>query len=326
MRLLSADSPSISEVLPRHRKTSPLPPVPVVEEPATPEKDRFEDSDPVLLSYDEIPEWYQDNEYIRHGYRPVSNSTHACFASWLYLHNETVNIYSHLIPAVFFLAGEGLFYQYLQARYPDATLGDHAVFAFFLLTAVICLGMSATYHTLMNHSLHVSDLWLRLDYVGIIVLTLGDFVSGIYMVFYCEPLLRRIYWGMIITLSCITIVILLNPKFQGPRWRTFRVCTFVGTGLSGFAPLIHGISVFGFAKMMEQSGMPYYLGEGALLILGALFYTMRIPESLRPGKFDIFGCSHQIFHILVVLATAVQLIGILSAFDYNYRHRECRHS
>lgn len=69
-------------------------------------------------------------------------------------------------------------------------------------------------------------------------------------------------------------MILVNPRFQGPRWRTFRVCTFVGTGLSGFAPLIHGISVFGFAKMMVQSGMPYYLGEGGLLILGALFYTV----------------------------------------------------
>ncbi|GLB07713.1 hypothetical protein AtubIFM57258_003074 [Aspergillus tubingensis] len=319
-----ADSPSITETIPRQRKPSPLPPGAIAEEPATPEKVLFDDGTPILVSYDEIPEWYQDNEFIRHGYRPVSNSTHACFASWLYLHNETVNIYSHLVPAVFFLASEGMFYQYLQVKYPEATLSDHAIFAFFLLTAVICLGLSTTYHTLMNHSLQVSELWLRLDFVGIIVLTLGDFVSGIYMVFYCEPLLRRIYWGMIISLSCITIMILVNPKFQGPRWRTFRVCTFVGTGLSGFAPLIHGISIYGFAQMMVQSGMPYYLGEGGLLILGALFYTMRMPESIKPGRFDIFGCSHQIFHVLVVLATVVQLVGILSAFDYNYNHSECR--
>ena len=40
-----------------------------------------------------------------------------------------------------------------------------------------------------------------------------------------------------------------------------------------------------------------------------------MPESLKPGRFDFFGCSHQIFHILVVLATAVHLVGILSAFD-----------
>jgi adiponectin receptor len=80
----------------------------------------------------------------------------------------------------------------------------------------------------------------------------------------------------IITLSLISIYLLLNPKFQGPRWRTFRVCTFVGTGLSGLAPLIHGIKIFGFSQMEKQSGIAYYLGEGLLLILGALFYTVSI--------------------------------------------------
>ena len=57
--------------------------------------------------------------------------------------------------------------------------------------------MSATYHTLMNYSMRVSDLWLRLDFVGIIALTLGVFVSGIYMVFYCESTLKKMYWAMV---------------------------------------------------------------------------------------------------------------------------------
>jgi len=150
-----------------------------------------------LLPYDDIPVWYQDNAYIRHGYRPVSNSTRASFASWLYLHNETINIYSHLLPGMLFLAGEGVMCSYTHALYPNATAVDHFVFAFFLLTAVICLGFSATYHTLSNHSVHISGLWLRLDFAGIIVLTLGDFLSGILMIFYCESILQRIYCGMV---------------------------------------------------------------------------------------------------------------------------------
>jgi len=50
---------------------------------------------------------------------------------------------------------------------------------------------------LMNHSQQVSLLWLRLDFVGIVVLTLGDFVSGIYLVFYCEFTLQKLYWSMV---------------------------------------------------------------------------------------------------------------------------------
>ena len=103
------------------------------------------------------------------------------------------------------------------------------------------------------------------------------------------------------------------------------------------------MKLFGFSQMVKQSGMPYYLGEGLVLLLGAFFYTVRyylqifaceqlltrnqqtrIPESFKPGRFDTFGCSHQIFHVLVVLATAIQLVGILTAFDYNYHHRTCQ--
>ncbi|KAK3901663.1 hemolysin-III channel protein Izh2 [Staphylotrichum tortipilum] len=278
---------------------------------------------PHLLSYDDLPPWYQDNPYLRHGYRPVSHSFRASLRSWLYLHNESVNIYSHLVPAILFLLGEAYVLAYLAARYPDVTAADHGIFAFFLLTAAVCLGLSAAYHTLMNHSEEVEGTWLRTDLMGIVVLIVGDFVSGVYMVFWCERVKRGVYWGVILTLGAITIVILLSPKFRGPKWRTFRVLTFVTTGLSGFAPLAHGIQMFGFAQMMRQSGMPYYLAEGALLALGAVIYATRFPESLSPGTFDLYGSSHQLFHVLVVLATVVQLVGILSAFGYNHDHRMC---
>lgn len=234
-----------------------------------------------------------------------------------------MNIYSHLIPAVVFLLGEWYILEYLTSRYSDITGTDFFIFTFFLLTAVLCLGLSATYHTLMNHSSEVEQLWLRFDLVGIVILTLGDFVSGIYMVFWCEPLQRKIYWSMIGVLGSLTIFIMINPYFQGKKFRVFRTLAFVGTGLSGFAPLIHGIKMFGFSQMMKQSGMPYYLAEGGFLLLGALIYVTKFPESSYPGKFDIYGSSHQLFHILVVFATVTQLIGILNSFDYNYVNRKC---
>ncbi|KAL7902405.1 mPR-like GPCR protein [Trichoderma sp. SZMC 28014] len=277
----------------------------------------------VLLPIGQLPSWHQDNKFILHGYRPISGSARLSFRSWSYIHNESVNIYSHLIPAVVFLLGEWYILQYLTSRYSHITGVDIFIISFFLLTAVICLGLSTTYHTLMNHSREVDQFWLRFDLVGIVVLTLGDFVSGIYMIFWCEPLERRIYWSMIGVLGSITIFIMVNPYFQGKKFRAFRVLAFVGTGLSGFAPLIHGITMFGWSQMMKQSGMPYYLAEAVFLLSGALVYVTRFPESRFPGKFDIYGSSHQLFHILVVFATVAQLIGILVAFDYNYANRTC---
>lgn len=71
---------------------------------------------------------------------------------------------------------------------------------------------------------------------------------------------------------------MLNPKFKGKEFRVFRALAFVGTGLSGFAPLIHGIVMFGWAQMMKQSGLPYYLAEAGCLLLGALIYVVS-PQS-----------------------------------------------
>lgn len=150
-----------------------------------------------LLAFEELPEWHQDNEFILHGYRPISGSAKVSFHSWSYIHNESVNIFSHLIPAVAFLLGEWYILEYLTSRYSNVTGTDFFIFTFFLLTAVVCLGLSATYHTLTNHSSEVEQLFLRFDLVGIVILTLGDFVSGIYMVFWCEPLQRKIYWSMV---------------------------------------------------------------------------------------------------------------------------------
>ncbi|KAL7946831.1 mPR-typeG-protein-coupled receptor [Trichoderma barbatum] len=315
---------------PRLRLSSPQPPVARRERGNDSLSPRFLGSTSragkarkVLLSFDELPKWHQDNEFILHGYRPISGSNQASFRSWSYIHNESVNIYSHLIPAIVFLLGEWYIREYLTIRYSNVTGADFFIFTFFLLTAIICLGLSTTYHTLMNHSSDVEQLWLRFDLVGIVILTLGDFVSGIYMVFWCEPLQRKIYWSMIGILGSLTIFIMLNPNFQGKKFRVFRALAFVGTGLSGFAPLIHGVKMFGFSQMMKQSGMPYYLIEGGFLMLGALIYVTKFPESRYPGQFDIYGSSHQLFHILVVFATVTQLIGILDAFDYNYVNRKC---
>ncbi|PYH81381.1 hemolysin-III channel protein Izh2 [Aspergillus uvarum CBS 121591] len=271
-----------------------------------------------LLSYSEIPEWYQDNKFIHNGYRSVSKSSYICFLSLVPLHNETINIYSHLIPGTLFLAAEILIYNYIHTYYPKATIADYLIFAFFLLTASICLLISVIYHTLINHSKNISNLWLHLNYVGIAILMLGDFISGINMVFYNEPTLKWRYWALIVFLDLSIILTLLHSKFQGPCWCTFCVGIFISIGLSACAPLIHGTIIIGFRPMIKQAGMLYYLAEGFILLLGALFYTTKIPESRRPGKFDIFGSSHQIFHVLVVLATVLQMLGILSSFHYNY--------
>lgn len=149
-----------------------------------------------LQRYHEIPACYQDNGFILSGCRPVTYSIRRCFGSLLFVHNETVNIYSHLVPAVTTSAAVLLGDTALVARYPLASGEDRLILAIYLVMVVTCFGLSASYHTLMKHSAGYSDLWGRIDDCGIMVLILGDFLTGIYVGFYCEPSMQKAYWAM----------------------------------------------------------------------------------------------------------------------------------
>lgn len=276
------------------------------------------------LIFEDVPEWLQENPYIRSGYRRPLYSTFSCIRSCTTLHNETLNIYTHLIPAIV-LAVLQVFVQWkITEDFPEASNLDRFVIGANLIAAVVTFGLSASYHTLISHSPTISSLWLRIDYAGILTLILGSFFSGIYMGFYCQPGPRRMYWTMIVALSLITATIQLHPKTQRFEYRSLKAYAFVATALTGFAPIGHGLYLYGWQEMWVRSGMPYYFLEGILYGTGAVFFITRFPECWRPGRFDIWWSSHQIFHIFVVIAAATHMYGVWQAFAWNYTNsRTC---
>lgn len=44
----------------------------------------------------------------------------------------------------------------------------------------------------------------------------------------------------------------------------------------------------------------------------------KVPERFAPGRFDVWGSSHQIFHVCVLLGAASHLTGAIKGFDYNH--------
>ena len=170
-------------------------------------KDMKEDSDTTLtglatksnltVHWNDIPSWMQDNHYIHSGYRPPSNSYHGSLVSIFTAHNETVNVWTHLLGAVVAAFTSVVLHTTIRPRFQLATPEDVLVFSCFFLGATACLGMSATFHTISNHSHAVAKFGNRLDYMGIVFLIWGSFVPSIYYGFYAEPALIRLYWSMV---------------------------------------------------------------------------------------------------------------------------------
>ena len=182
-----------------------------------------------LLSWNDLPSWQRDNHYIISGYRPPSNSYLQSVGSSLFqLHNETVNVYTHFVGAVIALGLAVYFYSnrfWLEAariRYATATPGDVAVLSCFFIGAAGCLGMSATFHAISNHSPSVAAFGNRLDYLGIVLLIWGSFVPTLYYAFKPEEwYLVRYYWSMVsspdlsfLIMKCIAHLTATVPFFK----------------------------------------------------------------------------------------------------------------
>lgn len=169
----------------------------------------------------------------------------------------------------------------------------------FLGGAMFCLLASSTCHLLSCHSRRLAYIMLRIDYAGIAALISTSFYPPVYYSFMCNPFFCNIYLSFITILGIAMIAVSLFPVFQSPEFRVIRASLFFGMGVSGVIPVLHKLIVFWHRpEALHTTG--YEILMGLLYGLGALVYATRIPERWMPGKFDIAGHSHQLFHVLVV--------------------------
>lgn len=178
------------------------------------------------------------------------------------------------------------------------------------------------FHTVCCHSPFVSKLFSKLDYCGISLLITSSGIPWLYYAFYCHMQPKRIYLTAICILGIATVLVTMIDSFSTPQWRPYRAGLFAVFGLGGIVPALHHLFLeetlhismrsFGWLSLM-----------GALYIVGALLYVLRIPERFFPGKFDIWLHSHQLFHVLVIAAALVHLYGILELAFHRLSNTKC---
>ncbi|TVU50055.1 hypothetical protein EJB05_01410 [Eragrostis curvula] len=345
-----------------------------------------------LIRYDELPEWLKDNEFI-HGYYRCEWPMKETLLSIFSIHNETLNVWSHLVGFLLFLcltiftamviprdgssrsssigswgdlmgmanmtvalrhdalaaclllppsaAAAGLSEDDQQICPPNTTSSlsrhHHAIqiqdqddgaalvaalaatsdpvtrwplFA-YLGGAMVCLLTSSACHLLLCHSERAAYLTLRLDYAGIAALIVASFYPLAYYTFLCAPATQRLYMSLITALGAAAAAFSLVPAFQAPALRPLRAALFSAMGASGVVPIAHKLVVYGGTAPGAVASAWYEALMGAMYGLGAAVYAARVPERWAPGRFDLVGHSHQLFHVFVVAgAYAHYLAGL----------------
>jgi adiponectin receptor len=145
-----------------------------------------------------ISKWQQDNRYILSGYRPAQPDYLKIFTSLTFLHNETYNVYTHLVGALVLpLIATAFMRDLSEPRFLDVSGRDRFMFGIFFWCAECCLVFSATYHLLGSHSRDVEQFWHGMDLLGIVIVTIGTFIPGIHYIFICEPSLQKLHWAIV---------------------------------------------------------------------------------------------------------------------------------
>ena len=153
---------------------------------------------PRTVTWAEIPQWQQNNKYIFSGYRPAKADYYQILGSLTFLHNESCNVYTHLVGALLLPLFAASFLRLLSSpQFFDVSRTDYIMFGIFFWCAELCLVFSATYHLVGAHSVAVDQFWHRVDLLGIVIATVGTFIPGIYYLFDCEPGLQKLHWAIV---------------------------------------------------------------------------------------------------------------------------------
>eukprot|EP01113_Clastostelium_recurvatum_P041938 TRINITY_DN6746_c0_g1_i1.p1 TRINITY_DN6746_c0_g1~~TRINITY_DN6746_c0_g1_i1.p1 ORF type:complete len:353 (-),score=56.35 TRINITY_DN6746_c0_g1_i1:173-1231(-) len=262
----------------------------------------------VLLDYHQVPKFLADNEFILSGYR-VHFGFKLCLHSLFRWHNETLNVWTHLLGFLMFFGSMIYTFSFtLRNQTHGVYLGDYFVFATYFFGAHAQMGFSATYHWFAAYSADAAKWLARLDYMGICLMIVGSYCPPLYyMLRPCHPTMMTVHMGIIAFLGVVGVAVTTLPRLQGPKYRTFRAVYFIIFGLYVFVPLPQMIWSLGISYVWP---MLWRLGAmGMIYIAGAIIYASRYPERCCPGKYDYGWSSHPIWHVFVVVAGTLQFFN-----------------
>ena len=174
------------------------------------------------------------------------------------------------------------------------------------------MSASSYYHLFGCQNAAVSDRLRRLDYAGIGILIGGSTIGCLYYGFACEEYAfwRWLWIGQVCLFCAIAVVVTLVPEQPNT---VFSAIAFLIAGYSTVPGCLH-LYLYADARFVYRFEVWTWLGGGILYAIGAIVYAMKCPEKYVKKKFDIWGSSHQIFHVCCLAASFLHIWGMFKLF------------
>ncbi|XP_077408880.1 membrane progestin receptor beta [Vanacampus margaritifer] len=268
---------------------------------------------PTVIS-SQVPSLFRE-PYILSGYRPVHQKWRCYLFSLFQRHNESLNVWTHLLAALVLLrcwwAKIGAMgYTFTAASLP---------LCLFFVSSLTYLFFSAAAHLFQSHSEHAHYFFFFMDYVGVAIYQYGCSLGHYF--YASEPAWRDSCFGSLFLpgaaflgwLSCASSCF-AKSRYRRPYPVGRKICQLIPSTLAyllDISPVIHRLLT---AAWVEEPSLPFHALQVASFLLSAVFFSCPIPERFFPGRCDFLGQGHQIFHLFLSLCTLFQLEALF--WDY----------
>ena len=256
--------------------------------------------------------------HVERGFRPLGKPWSYYILSVFQLHNESMNVWTHLLAfclLVFKLARFGAEIDFLGDPYSWPMLSG-------LMTSLALYGCSTAAHCLQSKSELIHYTAFMFDYAGIGLYGLGSVImhleyssdNGFYHA--VKPFfipLGSVVGFLICLCCCISKTIYSRPyPFLRKVWQMTPVG---GIYVILISPIVHRLFLCYLFDQDCNDSIPYHVYQMIWFASSAFFFASQFPQKLKPGLCDHFFHSHQLFHISIMFCTLRQVDAVFIDFQ-----------
>lgn len=273
---------------------------------------------PRLFRVDQIPQVFRE-QGILFGYRHPQSSATACILSLFQMTNETLNIWTHLLPFWFFT------WKFVTKFYGTNIQNDSYSWPLLVYMGTSCVYpfASSCAHTFSSMSQKARHICYFLDYGAVNLFSLGSAIAYLAYVF-PDTLMHTLFHDFYLSLAVLNTLFSTGLacysrflEIQRSRlYKVLRVLAFAYPYICVSLPVFYRLFLLPGDSALSEATL-YHQKHIAMTLLASFFYSAHVPERLAPGRFDYIGHSHQLFHVCVVMATHLQMEAII--LDKNLR-------
>ncbi|XP_041358642.1 membrane progestin receptor alpha-B-like isoform X2 [Gigantopelta aegis] len=251
--------------------------------------------------------------YVATGYRPPDKPWSYYLVSVCELHNESVNVWTHLLAFVAVLAQ---LYR-LSGRVHLTQHKDAQTLIGFSVGCLLNTLLSAAAHLLHSKSAWWHYVWFLIDYAGVTYYSFATVLGCVYVS--SHPLVYSVIEPCVLPinialssfgfLTCCLAKLRFSDPYQPQRQR-LMVAGLGVQALVGASPVLARFVHCLHDDHCSLSSLNHISVVFLLLAVCAVTFSAHLPEKLWVGQFDLFGQGHQIFHVVSMVTMVMELEGM----------------